>query len=449
MVADAVSARARTSIPYAGRLLLTLFLLALYVFGRRLPLPGIDVEAMLSLQIGRNLWSILSLDLTPLITGFILVELFSLLTSPGRRLRRLGAAGRARLNRAALITSLLVAGVQAAGISIWMERMSSPGGSPIVAAPGFGFLLLVILTLTAATAALFVLCQLISAYGIGNGFALVILLQIVMVILSSGVKGGLAAFDPSTFQSLMLLLIVGLAVLVVRFFRTAEDAWLPAFPQGILPVQVATAFSLLLWKWVAGSSGLWREVGSVADSFPLWTQELGQPVLVLLLIPLLSWGTFHLFSSRPRLRANLTDPDELLDEIAAALRRRAVAATVLLTLGTAAFLAWRGYRPNVLAFSLRFVDVVVLVAIVLDLWDQFRFQRGHGETALLTQLDNVHFSYRLEEQLQEEGIAALARGHQLRSLFFFFGPLYKIDMLVPAQQLDQARKVLAELETSR
>src|SRR4051794_11773035 len=68
MVADAVSARARTSIPCAGRLLLTLFLLALYVFGRRLPLPGIDIEAMLSLQIGRNLWSVLSLDLYPLIT---------------------------------------------------------------------------------------------------------------------------------------------------------------------------------------------------------------------------------------------------------------------------------------------------------------------------------------------------------------------------------------------
>src|SRR5436305_1475332 len=234
MVADAVSARARTSIPYAGRFFLTLFLLALYVFGQRLPLPGIDVEAMLSLQTGRNLWSVLSLGLTPLITGFILVELFSLLIPPGRRLRRLGAAG-------------------------WA----------------------------------------------------------------------------------VLLLIVGLAVLVVRFFRTAEDAWLPAFPQGVLPVQVATAFSLLLWRWVAGSSGLWREVGSVADSFPLWTQELGQPLLALLLIPLLSWGTFHLFGGRPRLRANLTDPDELLDEIAAALQRRAVAATALLTLGTAAFLAWR------------------------------------------------------------------------------------------------------------
>ena len=436
MVTDAVSARARTSIPYAGRLFLTLFLLALYVFGRRLPLPGIDVQALLSFQTGRNLWSILSLDLNPLISGFILVELFSLLTPPGRRLRRLGAAGRARLNRAALITSLLVARVQATGIAIWMERTSSPYGSPIVGTPGFGFLLLTILTLTAATGALYVLCQLISAYGIGNGFAVLILLQIVIDLLSAGTKG-LAAFDPSSFQGIVLLLLVGLAVLVVRFFRTAEDAWLPAFPQGVLPVQLALSLSALLW-WLASSRA----------AVPL-EAPLARSLLTVALIPLLSWVTFHLFSSRPRLQANLSDPDELLGELAVALRRRAIAATALLTMGTAAFLAWQGYRPNALAFSLRFVDVVVLVAIGLDLWDQFRFQRGHGATALLTQLDNVHFSYRLEERLQEEGIAALARGHQLRSLLFFFGPLYKIDMLVPAEQLDRAREVLAELETAR
>jgi hypothetical protein len=174
-----------------------------------------------------------------------------------------------------------------------------------------------------------------------------------------------------------------------------------------------------------------------------------QPLLALVLIPLLSWGTFHLFSSRPRLRANLTDPDELLDEIAAALRRRAIVATALLTLGAAASLAWQGYRPDALAFAIRFGDVIIFLAIGLDLWDQFRFQRKHPETALLTQLDNVHFSYRLEERLQEEGIATLARGHQFRSLFFFFGSLYKIDVFVPAEDLKRAREVLAELETAR
>jgi hypothetical protein len=67
----------------------------------------------------------------------------------------------------------------------------------------------------------------------------------------------------------------------------------------------------------------------------------------------------------------------------------------------------------------------------------------------MVQLDNVHFSYRLEEELQEAEIDALARGHQFRSLFFFFGALYKIDMLVPAKQLGRAREVLAELETAR
>jgi hypothetical protein len=437
MVTDAVSVRPRTpSIPYVGRLLLTLFLLALYVLGRRLPLPGIDAEALLPMQIGRNLWSVLSLGLNPLITGFLLVEVFSFLLPSGRRLRRLGADGRARLNRAALITSLLLAGIQAAGIALWMERMSSPGGAPLVGSPGLGFILLTILTLTTATAALFVLCQLISAYGIGNGFALLILSQIGMAVLSVGERV-VKTFDPSSFEGIVPLLIVGLAVLAVRFIRKAEAAWLPAFPQGIVPVQLALYLSTVLWPAAAALALIPLEA------------PVAKALLALVAIPLLSWGTFHLFSSRPRLRASLTDPDELLDEIAAALRRRAVLATALLTLGTAAFLAWQGYRPNALAFAVRFADIVILAAIGLDLWDQFRFQRGHGETALLTQLDNVHFSYRLEELLQEEGIDALARGHQFRSLFFFFGALYKIDVLVPAEDLERAREVLAELEAAR
>jgi hypothetical protein len=167
------------------------------------------------------------------------------------------------------------------------------------------------------------------------------------------------------------------------------------------------------------------------------------------MIPLFSWLFFQLFSSRARLQANLTDPDERLEELEAALRRRALIATALLTLGTVAFLAWRSYRPNALAFGLRFSEIIIVVAIVLDLWDQYRFERRVGTTALLIQLDNVHFSYRLEERLQEAGVDALARGHQFRSLFFFFGALFKIDVLVPEEQLDRAREVLAELETAR
>ena len=316
--------------------------------------------------------------------------------------------------------------------------MPSPGGASIVAFPGLGFMLITVATLTATTAALFALGQAISAYGIGNGFALLLLTRAVLSIVQAGSRS-LTVLD-AQFQGTILLLAVGAAVGIVLFFRRAEDAWLPAFPQGLVPAQAAVSVSPLVWLAIAWLVHIPRDVRPPAFAGPL---------MALVLIPLLSWATFHLFSSRARLQANLTDPEEFLDGLAVSLRRRAIAATALLALGTAAFLAWRIYRPNPLAFALDFTELVFLLAIVLDVWDQYRFQRRVGATARLTQLDNVHFSYRLEERLQEAGIAALARGHQLRSLSFFFGALFKIDVLVDAEQLDRAREVLAEVGTAR
>jgi hypothetical protein len=219
---------------------------------------------------------------------------------------------------------------------------------------------------------------------------------------------------------------------------TAENAWLPAFPQGIIPLYLM----LPVLPLVMGLSFL--PLSSITGSM---TSAIVASILIT--IPLFSWLTFHMFSSRRRLQASLSDPDELLDEIAIALRRRAVAATALLVVSMAAFVALQVYRSAPPIYALRVLDIIMAVVIVLDVWDQFRFQRRYGETARLVQLDNVHFSYRLEERLQEEGIVALARGHQFRSLFFLFGALFKIDVLVPVADLDRARKVLAVLEMAR
>ncbi len=434
MVTDAVSERAQTevSIPYGGRLLLTLAALALYALGRFVPLPFVDMDVPDPSFSDRERISVVVLGITPLFLGFTLVELFSLATIPGHRLRQSGAAGRSRLNRAALITGLLIAATQAMGIAIWLERMTKPDGFPLVPSPGIGFRLFTTLTLTAATAALYAMGQLLSAYGIGNGFALLTLTPLVLSIgLGAFAREGLRLQD-SLAPAISILLAVGLAVLILRFIRKAEDRWIPAFPQGILP---------LLW----GNS-----LAALLLAIPgLPQSRITSVVLALITIPILSWLTFQLFSSRPRLHANLTDPEELLEELAATLNRWMITATALLTVGTVAVLAWREYQPNPIAFAFDLGSLLMLVAIGLDLWDQYRFQRRVGATAHLIQLDNVHFSYRLEEQLQEAGIEALARGHQFRSLYFFFGALFKIDVLVAVEQLGQARAVLAELETAR
>ncbi|HTG34532.1 MAG TPA: DUF2007 domain-containing protein [Thermoanaerobaculia bacterium] len=437
MVTGAVSERAeaKTSIPYGGRLVLTLLLLALYVLGSSVPLPLVQMEALeLSRALERR--NLLMLGLEPLILGFILVELFALMTSPGRRLRQSGAAGRARLNRAALITGLLITAVQAAGTAKGLELLSSHGGALVVELPGLGFMLVTVLTLTAVTAAIFAMGQLLSAYGIGNGFALLMLVNVGASIWKR-IARGRGDSEDSLVPALSLLVAAGLIMLVFRFVRKAEERWVPAFPQGVVPAQLSALGATLLFLRIFG----------LPESFG--QSRIAPIALALVVIPFFSWLTFHLFSSRPRLQANLSDPEEFLDELAAALRRQALSATALLTFGSITVLAWQEFRPNTIAFSFGFLDVLLVVAIGLDLWDQYRFQKRNGLTALLTQLDNVHFSYRLEELLQEAGIAALARGHHFRSLLFFFGALFKIDVLVPAEQLGHARSVLAELEMAR
>jgi hypothetical protein len=420
------------AIPYGARLGATVLLLALFVLGHLLPLPMTDPAG--SPLPGVVTMSPLVLGLTPLVTGFILIELFSFMTSPGQRLRKAGAAGRARLNRAALAVSLLLAAAQAVWMAAAVESYSNVRGTPLVTEPGLTFRLLTIFTLTAATAAVFVLGQLLSAYGIGNGFALLVLAQMGWAVAFDWMLRKSQGAVDSEALPVDLLVAGGVLAAALLFIRRADTGWLPAFPQSALPVPVGLYVLVLLPFWLQRSD--LHPESSVIPSL----------AGALVLIPLLSWAGFHLFSSPARLAANVPETGEVLDELAADLRRQAWIATAALTLVAIADLARRHFWPSMIALSL--VDLAAAAAITLDLWAQFRFQRQQGPTVLLTQIDNVQFSYRLEERLQEEGIDALARGHLFRSLYFFFGPLFKIDVLVAPDDLDRARKVLVELEAT-
>jgi SecY/Putative prokaryotic signal transducing protein len=433
--ADATEqARPRAAFPWEARLLLTLALLALYHFGHRLPLPLVQgrFEELPGLASRINL---LTFGFTPLFTGFLLVELFSVATTPGRRLRQAGVAGRARLNRAALGTSLVVAAIQALWFAKVLETMTTPGGMSFVADPGTGFVLITMATVTAMTAAVFVLANLLSDYGIGNGFALLNLVDLGAQI--AGLRG--QELNPeqsgSPVPGFWLLGLAVLTFLLIRHLRGTEATHTPGFPQGILPVMLTGAVLSFVVRRLWGS---FRE-----DPWMLYA------ALGLAAVALFSWIGFHLFSSRARLEANLPETPEVLEGLAVLLRRRLPLATALLAAGTVGFLAW---QRDVLVSDLAatgFVDLVLVVTIGFDLVEQYRFIKRNGPTVRLVQLDNVHFSYRLAERLKEEGIDALARGHVLRSLYFLFGPLYKIDVLVPAEDLDEAGRVLAELEVAR
>ncbi|HSS48126.1 MAG TPA: hypothetical protein VLX28_04200 [Thermoanaerobaculia bacterium] len=426
-------ARPGAALPWGARLLVTLVLLALYYFGHRLKLPFVNPGSTPSLEVISR-FNLLNLGYTALFAGFILVELFSVATPTGRRLRQAGAGGRARLNRAALSTSLVIVALQSLGIAYFLERTPNPTGEPYVDNPGLGFVLILMATVTASTAAVFVLANLLSDFGIGNGFALLNLVELGPALI--GAFGAAVRSEGANSPELAVWLL-GLSVLsalLIRFVRRAEATHTPAFPQGILAVA---------WAGSALPFGI-----SLLVVLP-WNKEVLFCVAVAVVVGLFSWICFHLFSSRPRLEANVPEPAEELGRLAGLLRRRLPLATAFLAGGALAFMAWQRARPLSYLARSGLLCVVVVIAIGFDLVEQYRFMQRNRLTTRLVQLDNVHFSYRLVELLTEEGIDALARGHVLRSLYFFLGPLYKIDVLVPVEDLEDARGVLAELEAAR
>jgi hypothetical protein len=427
-------ARPETSNPYGGRLFLTLFLVALYLAGHVIGLPWVHWEN-LSAEAPRQ--TLLILGFAPLITGFLLAELFSLLTPPGRLLRKSGTAGRRRLNRAALILSLLCAAVQGLGIALLLEGLDAPL-APVVDRPGWLFRLLLIATLTAVTAVIVLIANALSEFGIGNGFALLSLAEIGWSGWWNGAAVRAELSEDSLPPAVGIFVAAGLVVLLVRFIRSTEATWTPPFPQGILPVQGSLA--ILGFPWVLGLLG---------DRFLFGNFDLVFLVGTLVAIPLLSWLTFGLFSSRPRLEADLPATPEVVDRVEDVLERRLNPSAAFLALGTTALFAWNAWQPHsLLTTSFTFLELILIVIIALDLLDQYWFTQRHGQMARLVQLDNVHLSYLLAERLQEKGIDCLARAQRLRSLLFFLGALIKIDVYVPTAQLDRGREVWMEMESA-
>jgi preprotein translocase subunit SecY len=168
---------------------ITIVALLIYWVGLRIPLPGVDVAAWMAIfatqsggMVGqadalsggavRNL-GILSLSITPYVTAAVILQVLAMVS---RRLRGLAddERGRARLERATLAVTAVLAALQAYVIASGLE-----GVGTVVAEPGVLFRLTTVLTLTAGTLFIAWLAGQITARGLGNGVALIIAAGIV------------------------------------------------------------------------------------------------------------------------------------------------------------------------------------------------------------------------------------------------------------------------------
>src|SRR6201988_2496455 len=149
------------------RLLFTLGLLAVYCLGAFLRTPGINTDVLqqffqqnqgsvlgvIDLFSGGNFrrLTIFALGIMPYITASIILQLMTVVWPYLERLQKEGELGRRKITQYTRYLTILLSVVQGAGIAIFLEKNSAPGGFHLVLNPGLGFRIMTVLTLTTGT----------------------------------------------------------------------------------------------------------------------------------------------------------------------------------------------------------------------------------------------------------------------------------------------------------
>jgi len=209
------------------RLLFLLGALVVYRVGAHIPVPGIDptvLEQLFRSQQGGILgmfnmfsggalsrFTIFALGIMPYISASIIMQLASVMSPELEALKKEGEAGRRKITRYTRYGTVLLAVVQALGISVALE--SQPG---LVLDPGLVFRITTILTLTAGTMFLMWLGEQITERGIGNGISMIIFAGIV-ASLPNAVGSTLELGRTGSF-SIPLIIALFVAVILVTYF---------------------------------------------------------------------------------------------------------------------------------------------------------------------------------------------------------------------------------------
>ncbi len=177
------------------RILFTLLILLVYRIGGHVPLAGINAGALGEFMDANRTTlfglydmfvggaferaTVFALGIMPYISASIIFQLMGTVVPYFQKLQKEGEEGRKKITQLTRYGTVILAAMQAGGVSIFLERLVSPAGNAVVPNPGIGFNLLTMITLAAGTTFIMWLGEQITERGIGNGISLIILVGIV------------------------------------------------------------------------------------------------------------------------------------------------------------------------------------------------------------------------------------------------------------------------------
>jgi preprotein translocase subunit SecY len=220
-----------------NRVLFMLAMLAVYRVGAFIPTPGINHEALdqlfqansgtilgfLNIFTGGALrrFSIFALGIMPYITASIILQLAAVVVPYLEKLSKEGELGRKKITQYTRYLTVLLTLFQGFMTAVALEKMGGES-SHIVTNPGWGFRLMVMITLATGTAFIMWVGEQITERGIGNGISLIIFAGIV-VGLPRAIQFMIGLLkDRHIFSVLALLVVMVLVVAAVVFVERGQ-----------------------------------------------------------------------------------------------------------------------------------------------------------------------------------------------------------------------------------
>lgn len=206
------------------KILFTLFILVIYRLGAHIPVPGVNVKALgalfrqeggvlgfLDLFAGGALsnFAIFALGIMPYITASIILSLLPQVIPTLQRWQEEGEVGQRKITQITRYLTLALAIVESLGYTIlFQQRLPTLTFTPLQR-------YLIVITLTAGTALVMWLGELITQRGIGNGMSLLIFASIVARLPTSIVRTfeTVNFFSALVFFAMMFLIVVSIVAM--------------------------------------------------------------------------------------------------------------------------------------------------------------------------------------------------------------------------------------------
>ncbi len=220
------------------RIWFTLGALIVYRLGTYIPIPGIDpaiLEDIFRQQAGGILgmfdmfaggafgrMTIFALNIMPYISAMIIMQLMTAVSPYFEQLKKEGEPGRKKINQYTRYGTVVLAALQAYGISVGLEGMTGSQGSAVLD-PGMFFRATTVITLVGGTIFLMWLGEQVTARGVGNGISLIIFAGIV-ANLPAALAGTLELGRTGALSAIFIVALLVLAVAVITFIVFIERA---------------------------------------------------------------------------------------------------------------------------------------------------------------------------------------------------------------------------------